>query len=98
MKNLLIATTLILINACASKPIHQNVNTYEDLAKQLVQKNKEGAKASDLKKDAVELIELAKPILNAYSTKNPDCKTIRLSDLVCHIVKLGHLQRKVVVQ
>lgn len=76
MKHLILISALVMLSACASKPIHKNLSTYEEVAKRLVENNKKGAKASVLKNDAVELIELAKPILNAYGTKNPTCKTL----------------------
>jgi hypothetical protein len=88
MKTALMVSLLVMLSACASKPIHTNVNTYEEVAKRLVENNKNGTRAKELKADAVKLIELAKPILSAYSKKNPACK-----ELLDHIVaKSEHMQ------
>ncbi len=88
MKYLITALSLTLITSCASKPLHKNITPYKEVAERLVKNNKNGVGPESLKKDAIELVELAKPILMAYSEKNPKCKV-----LLNHIVsKSSYMQ------
>lgn len=76
MKSLILTLSLTLIASCASKPLHKNLKPYREVAERLVKNNKANANSEVLKKDAIELVELAKPILKAYSKKNPKCETL----------------------
>lgn len=81
MKALLMALCLMFISSCASKSLHKDVDQYKEVAERLIQNNDKFAKPMVLKNDAIELIELAKPILAQYSKKNPKCE-----ELLSHIV------------
>ena len=81
MNNLILALCLLLVSACASKSIHEDVDQYKEVAERLILNNDKRAKPMVLKKDAEELIQLAKPILKKYTMKNPQC-----NELLSHII------------
>ncbi len=81
MKSLCMALCLLFISSCASKSIHKDVDQYKEVAERLIMNNDKGAEPMVLKQDAVELINLAKPILKKYTAKNPQC-----NELLSHII------------
>jgi hypothetical protein len=76
MKNLTMALCLVFISSCASKSIHKDVDQYKEVAERLILNNDKGAKPIVLKEDAIELINLAKPILKKYTARNPKCNEL----------------------
>lgn len=70
------ALCLLIASSCASKSIHTDVDQYQEVAERLIMNNDKGAKPMVLRKDAEELIELAKPILTKYTKKNPRCNEL----------------------
>ncbi|MFT6070809.1 MAG: hypothetical protein ACJAT2_000630 [Bacteriovoracaceae bacterium] len=70
------ALCLVFISSCASKSIHKDVDQYKEVAERLILNNDKGAKPIVLKEDAIELINLAKPILKKYTARNPKCNEL----------------------